>query len=47
MRVIELETAKEIQSQVFGARPGEGEEMIQRRRRRARKTMSSDILVSY
>jgi hypothetical protein len=30
-KVIELQTAKEILAEVFGARPGEGEEMIQRR----------------
>jgi len=30
-RVLELETAKEILAEVFGARPGEVEEMIQRR----------------
>ena len=30
-RPLELETAKEILAEVFGARPGEVEEMIQRR----------------
>ena len=30
-KVIELQTAKEILAEVFGARPGEVEEMIQRR----------------
>ena len=30
-RAQELETAKEILAEVFGARPGEVEEMIQRR----------------
>ena len=30
-RVMELETAKEILAEVFGARPGEVEEMIQMR----------------
>jgi hypothetical protein len=31
IRVLELETAKEILAEVFHARPGEVEEMIQRR----------------
>jgi hypothetical protein len=31
LKVIELQTAKEILAEVFGARPGEVEEMIQRR----------------
>ena len=30
-RAMELETAKEILAEVFGARPGEVEEMIRRR----------------
>ena len=30
-KAMELETAKEILAEVFGARPGEVEEMIQRR----------------
>jgi hypothetical protein len=30
-RTMELQTAKEILAEVFGARPGEVEEMIQRR----------------
>jgi hypothetical protein len=30
LKVIELQTAKEILAEVFGARPGEVEEMIQR-----------------
>lgn len=30
-KALELETAKEILAEVFGARPGEVEEMIQRR----------------
>ena len=30
-RALELETAKEILAEVFGARPGEVEEMIRRR----------------
>ena len=30
-RAMELQTAKEILAEVFGARPGEVEEMIQRR----------------
>jgi hypothetical protein len=31
LKVIELQTAKEILAEVFGARPGEVEEMIQSR----------------
>jgi hypothetical protein len=31
IRAMELQTAKEILAEVFGARPGEVEEMIQRR----------------
>jgi len=31
LKVLELQTAKEILAEVFGARPGEVEEMIQRR----------------
>ena len=31
LKVLELQTAKEILAEIFGARPGEVEEMIQRR----------------
>lgn len=31
LQVLELQTAKEILAEIFGARPGEVEEMIQRR----------------